>query len=70
METVRVSQKFQVVIPPEVRNSMKIKPGEKLVMIQKDSTIHLIPVSDIRKMRGFVKGVTTKGLREEHERFD
>lgn len=30
----------------------------------------MIPVRDIKKARGIAKGVTTKDLRDESERFD
>ena len=33
MKTVTVSPKFQVVIPREVRESLSIKPGEKMQVI-------------------------------------
>ncbi|MBI4167884.1 MAG: AbrB/MazE/SpoVT family DNA-binding domain-containing protein [Candidatus Aenigmarchaeota archaeon] len=69
METVKVSPKFQVVIPKNVRESMGIKAGEKLVVIEKGRSIHLIPITDIRKARGMAKGVDTKNLRDESERF-
>jgi AbrB family looped-hinge helix DNA binding protein len=33
VKTVTVSPKFQVVIPREVRESMSLKPGEKMQVI-------------------------------------
>ncbi|MFH1773590.1 MAG: AbrB/MazE/SpoVT family DNA-binding domain-containing protein [Methanobacteriota archaeon] len=70
METVRVSSKFQVVIPKSIREILNIKPGEEIVMIEKDRAVHMIPVRDIKKARGIARGVTTKSLRDESERFD
>ncbi len=70
MDTVKVSPKFQVVIPQEIREDLKLKPGERLVVIEKEGIIHLIPVGNIRKMRGIARGVTTENLRDESERFD
>jgi len=70
METVKVSSKFQVVIPRSIREALHIKPGEKIVMIEKDGLVHMIPVGVIKKARGIAKGATTKGLRDESERFD
>ncbi|MBI3412960.1 MAG: AbrB/MazE/SpoVT family DNA-binding domain-containing protein [Candidatus Aenigmarchaeota archaeon] len=69
METVKVSPKFQVVIPKGIRKSMGIKSGERLVVIEKGRSIHLIPVGDIRKVRGMAKGTDNKNLRDESERF-
>lgn len=70
MDTVKVSPKFQVVIPKEIREDLGIKPGKRLVVIEKSGTIHLIPVGSIKEMRGFARGVSSKGLRDETERFD
>jgi AbrB family looped-hinge helix DNA binding protein len=66
---VTVSSKFQVVIPLEVRQRMSLKPGQKVVVVEKDGVVHLIPEKPIKEMRGFVKGVTTENLREEEDRF-
>ena len=70
MDTVRVSPKFQVVIPKEIRKGLNIKPGENLVVIEKGGTIHMVPVGKIRDMRGFIRGVSSKRLRDQRERFD
>jgi len=70
IHTVKVSPKFQVVIPKDIRENLNIKPGKKLVVIEKEGVIHLIPVGNIRSLRGFARDVTTEGLRDESERFD
>ena len=69
LSIVTVSSKFQVVIPLEVRQRMNLKPGQKMVVIEKDGVVHLIPEKPIKELRGFVKGVTTENLREEEDRF-
>ena len=69
LSIVTVSSKFQVVIPLEVRQRMRLKPGQKVVVIEKDGVVHLIPEKPIKEMRGFVKGITTENLREEEDRF-
>jgi AbrB family looped-hinge helix DNA binding protein len=69
MDTVTVSPKFQVVIPQEVRESAGIRPGDRMVVLQKGDVIYLVRVRDIKSMRGFAKGVSSKGMRDESERF-
>lgn len=69
METVTVSPKYQIVIPKVIRTDLKIKPGEKIVMIEKDGVIHLIKIGDLKKLRGKFKKLSTEGLRDENERF-
>ncbi|MEW6295864.1 MAG: AbrB/MazE/SpoVT family DNA-binding domain-containing protein [Candidatus Diapherotrites archaeon] len=69
METVIVSQKFQIVLPKLIRRSLGIEPKEKLVVIEKKGVIELIPVGKMSEAKGLAKGVTTKKLRDESERF-
>ena len=64
METVTVSPKFQVVIPKEIRESLKLSPGQKIHAMLYENRIELIPVRPIKKMRGFLKGIDTSIDRE------
>jgi AbrB family looped-hinge helix DNA binding protein len=64
METITVSPKFQVVIPKEMRKSLKLTPGQKIQALLYDNRIELIPVRPIKKMRGFLKGIDTNIDRE------
>jgi AbrB family looped-hinge helix DNA binding protein len=70
LETVLVSTKFQVVIPKAIRNSLALKPGEKMVMYEKDGMIHLVRIQKISIFKGKYKKLTTEGLRDEGERFE
>ena len=65
METVTVSPKFQVVIPQSVREAMGIVSGEKVHVLPYRNRIELIPVRDIRTLRGFLKGINTTFVRED-----
>jgi AbrB family looped-hinge helix DNA binding protein len=69
MATVTVSSKFQVVIPEEVRSRLNLQPGQKVVVIEKDGVVHLIPLRPIKEVRGMAKGITTERIRDELERF-
>ena len=69
MGVVTLSSKYQIVIPQDVREKMKLKPGQKIVVIEKDGVVHLIPQRPVKEMRGFVKGVNTYKLRNEEDRF-
>jgi AbrB family looped-hinge helix DNA binding protein len=59
MQTVTLSPKYQVVIPREVRESLKLCPGQKMQVIEYDGRIELIPDRDIADLRGFLKGIDT-----------
>lgn len=65
MEIVTVSPKYQIVIPKAIRESMGIKPGEKVQVFRYDNRIEFIPVKNIKELRGFVKGIDTTVRREK-----
>jgi AbrB family looped-hinge helix DNA binding protein len=64
MQTVTVSPKFQVVIPKAIREAMRIRPGQKLKIIEYGGRIELIPDRDISELKGFLKGINTEFERE------
>jgi AbrB family looped-hinge helix DNA binding protein len=65
MKTVTVSPKYQVVIPRDIREMLRIKPGEKMQVINYANRIELVPVKKIKTMRGFLKGIDTTVVREK-----
>ncbi len=65
METVKVSPKYQVVIPLKVRRALGLRPGEKLQVIRYGARIELIPLRPLRETRGFLKGIDTTVEREQ-----
>jgi AbrB family looped-hinge helix DNA binding protein len=69
MGIVKLSPKFQVVIPRDVREKLDLKPGQKIAVIEKGGVLHLIPQKPIKEMKGFVKGIDTSKLRDEEDRF-
>lgn len=64
MEAVKISPKFQVVIPKNVREGMKLIPGQRMQVIQYEDRIELIPLRKITDMKGFLKGIDTNFERE------
>lgn len=65
MKTVRVSPKYQVVIPLDIRKSLGIKPGIKVNVLQYENRIEYIPAVKVKKMRGFLKGIDTTITRDK-----
>ena len=65
MQTVTVSPKFQVVIPRAVRDSMHLRPGQKMQVVEYNERIELVPERDITELRGFLKGINTRFKREK-----
>jgi len=64
MKSVTISPKFQVVIPEAIREAMKLKPGEKVLVFQYENRIEYIPQRKMKDMRGFLKGINTSVKRE------
>ena len=65
MSTVKVSPKFQVVIPREVRESLGIRAGQRVQVIAYDDRVEFIPVKPMKQMRGFLEGIDTTVERDE-----
>jgi AbrB family looped-hinge helix DNA binding protein len=59
MQTVTISPKFQVVIPQRVRELMGLRSGEKAHVLSFRNRIEIIPVRDVRNLRGYLKGIDT-----------
>ncbi len=69
MQTVTLSEKFQIVIPKKTREDLGLKPGQKLVLLEKGNSIEIVKIGSIKSAAGMAKGVSAKGLRDESERF-
>jgi AbrB family looped-hinge helix DNA binding protein len=65
MARTRVSPKYQIVIPKEVRESMDLKVGQELQIVAKGGTITLVPERPLSSLRGFAKGIRTENIREK-----
>jgi AbrB family looped-hinge helix DNA binding protein len=65
MAQLTVSQKYQVVIPLEIREAMGIKPGERVQVFQYGDRIEFVPIRAISDLRGFLPGIETEVEREE-----
>ncbi len=52
MPVVTVSPKYQVVIPKEVRDKLRIRPGQKVEVFAVGNRVELVPVEPIHTFRG------------------
>jgi AbrB family looped-hinge helix DNA binding protein len=69
MARTKVSSKYQVVIPKDVRERANIRVGQEFQVIAKGGSVTLVPDRPISSMRGFVRGIRTTGFREKKDRF-
>jgi AbrB family looped-hinge helix DNA binding protein len=65
MSMVTVSPKFQVVIPLQIRETLGLKPGQKVQALQYLDRVEFIPVRSPRAMRGFLRGINTAVPRDK-----
>lgn len=65
MHSVTVSPKYQVVIPKSIRETLQLRPGQKMQVIEFEGRVELIPELDIKQLHGFLKGINTEFKRED-----
>lgn len=65
MTTLTISPKFQVVIPKAIRESLGLRPGQKIQAIEYKNRIELIPLRPIKEARGLFRGIDTTVERDE-----
>ena len=58
MLTVKVTPGFRVVIPRQVREGLNSHPGQVLQVVQFADRFELVPLQDVKSMRGFLKGIS------------
>jgi AbrB family looped-hinge helix DNA binding protein len=70
VETVKVSPKFQIVIPKAVRESLKLEPGQELRIYVLNGAIRVTRPRSIKDLRGMAKGLKWKDEdRDRNDRF-
>ena len=65
MENVKLSPKYQVVIPKKIRKSLRLRPGQRIHVLSYGNRIEMIPEKNISEMRGFLRGIHADFPREE-----
>jgi AbrB family looped-hinge helix DNA binding protein len=69
MSTATVSQKYQIVIPKEIRAAVPFRPGQKVHVIAKSGYVTIVPDRPLSWFKGFAKGIDTENLRDKTDRF-
>jgi AbrB family looped-hinge helix DNA binding protein len=59
MDVVTVSPKFRVVIPQRVRESLGLRPRQKMQVVLYGDRVELIPQRPARALRGCLRGIDT-----------
>jgi AbrB family looped-hinge helix DNA binding protein len=69
METVTLSSKYQLVLPRGARERLRLRPGMRITVVEKGGVIFLVPERPLKALRGIVRGVSPKELREKKDRL-
>jgi AbrB family looped-hinge helix DNA binding protein len=68
MATTTILSKFQIVIPKEVREKLRLSPRQRLQIMEKGGIITLVPELPIKLLKGALKGMSKTDLREKKGR--
>ena len=68
MATVTLSSKFQISIPKEVRETLNLKPGQRLAFLCVGKSVKLVPQPRIEDVFGIGKGANPDGYRDRGSR--
>ena len=69
MATTTISPKFQIVIPKEVRDKLRLSPKQRLQVLEKGGIITLIPEVSLKSLKGVLKVMSKRGIREKKDRL-
>jgi AbrB family looped-hinge helix DNA binding protein len=65
---VTLSSKFQIVIPKQVRERLRLRPQQRLQIIEKGGIVTLVPEIPLASLKGALKGMSTTDVREKKGR--
>ena len=65
MNTVVLSDNFEVVIPPDIRETLHLEAGETLRVSLSHGHVELIPIRPVQSLRGFLRGMNPDIERDE-----
>jgi AbrB family looped-hinge helix DNA binding protein len=65
---VKVSSKYQIVIPREVRETLGLRKGEMVSVIPVGGVIEVVPDRDLSTLEGAFPQISLTGVRDESER--
>jgi AbrB family looped-hinge helix DNA binding protein len=65
----KLSSKFQISIPKEVREQQGWRAGQKFVFLPKGRSVMLVPVPDREDLLGIAKGANPENYRDRDDRY-
>ena len=64
MDMVKVSTKYQIVIPKGVREALDLRPGQEVAVLRHRGRIELIPMRPVKEMHGLLGSIDSTSERE------
>jgi AbrB family looped-hinge helix DNA binding protein len=65
MNTVTLSNKYQLDLPREIGETFGLEAGDSFEIISYNNRIELIPIKPIQKLKGIFQGIDTNIIRED-----
>jgi AbrB family looped-hinge helix DNA binding protein len=70
LEIVKLSPKFQIVIPKKLREELELTAGQELQVYVLDGSLRVHPPRSLERLRGAAKGMKWKDIYRDHtDRF-
>jgi len=69
MDVVKVSSKYQIVLPKAVRERLHIQAGQQVGVVEKDGIAHLVPLKSIEELQKRLRDMDYSGHRDKTDRF-
>ncbi len=67
--STKLSAKYQISIPKEVREDQKWRPGQEFVFLPRNGGWMLVPVPERDSLFGIAKGANPEDYRDRNDRF-
>ena len=68
MTQVKLSSKYQIVIPEDVRGKLDLKPGQAFEVWAQEGQVVAVPVRPLKEAFGMFSGLDTSDPRDHEER--
>ncbi len=68
-KNVKLSPKFQISIPKEVRAQLNWKAGQTLAVVAQGKGVYIGPIPTIEDLRGLFRGADTSDYRDRNDRY-
>ena len=66
---VKVSSKYQVVIPEKVRSLLGLEPGTQVDVVAKGGVAYIVPIPSVESIKKSFQGkLSTKKVRDKKDR--